>query len=91
MDKAPKGREFVFVNGRKSQDLKNFSDNVKKLSPEEFRHHVNDERHDFSQWVKDCIDPEVGMALEGVSSHKGIVEKLEGYNWEHKHRRRFGY
>jgi len=48
--------EFFYTNGGKAiKNLKEFAFRLEKLSDEEFNHHVNDERNDFSNWIRDVM------------------------------------
>ena len=54
--KRIKPEEFFYANsGLVIKNLKEFAFRIEKLSDEDYGHHVNAERNDFSTWVRDVI------------------------------------
>ena len=50
--KKLKKEQFFYTNsGKAIKNLKEFAFRIEKLSDEDFSHHVNDERNDFSSWI----------------------------------------
>ncbi|MFP4111674.1 MAG: hypothetical protein ACLFPQ_06680 [Candidatus Woesearchaeota archaeon] len=91
MKQAPKGKEFQFCNGDSAKSFGQFVNLVKKLSPDEFSHHVNADRNDFHNWLGECISADVAESIREASSHRDVVEKLSGHAWEENHKRKFDY
>lgn len=55
------GKEFILHHTNKIRKVKNLVDlkhEIQKMSDEEFRHHVNNEKNDFAYWIHDGIKDE---------------------------------
>lgn len=46
---------FYLVDGRVLQNLRQLSDALTNIHEDVFKHHVNSERNDFSNWAKDVF------------------------------------
>ena len=87
MKSAPSGQEFVFCDGTTVENIGKLVEHIKKLSPEQFSQHLNAEKNDFYNWIRDCIDSEVAEDLRWVKTQRDMVEKLTGHHWLHEHRK----
>jgi hypothetical protein len=85
LGEAPQESRFVVSDGRIVKDLKELSDALHDMSNDVFRHHVNEFRNDFSNWVRDVFgDEELAEELSKVGSQseaeikvlRNIVKKL---------------
>ncbi len=56
--RAPKGKEFKFSNGKVASNLKELKEILKDMPEEKFRTYVNEEKHDFSNWIKYSLENE---------------------------------
>ncbi len=52
---APEDKRFVLNDGRIIKDLKELADALEHMSDDVFRHHVNESKNDFSNWVRDIL------------------------------------
>ena len=86
-----KGQDFRFCNGQSVKSVAKLVENIRKLSPDEFSHHVNVEKNDFHTWIKDCISPEMALAVAGLDDQREFVEKLTGLHWQFDHQKKFNY
>jgi hypothetical protein len=50
---------FILCTGGIIKNVKELALTIDYLSDEEFRHHVNDERNDFSNWLRDVFKEEI--------------------------------
>jgi hypothetical protein len=85
LGEAPQEARFVVSDGRIVKDFKELADALHDMSTDVFRHHVNDGKNDFSNWVRDVFgDAELAEDLTGVRSQseaeikvlRSIVKKL---------------
>ncbi len=54
--KAPVEKHFVLQDGRKLESLFQLIDELETMSEDVFRHHVNELRNDFANWVRDVFE-----------------------------------
>jgi hypothetical protein len=52
---APGDRCFWSCDGRVLADLRELGEALAEIEDDVFNHHVNDERHDFADWVEDVL------------------------------------
>ena len=72
LGEAPEENHFVVADGRKLKNILELADALETMSEEIFRHHANEFKNDFSNWVKDVFyDP--GLA-EDISRAKNRLE-----------------
>lgn len=53
--KAPQEHVFYVMDGRSIQDLRELAESLEDMAEHVFAHHVNDERHDFANWVHEVL------------------------------------
>ena len=53
---APKEKVFYLADGRKLKSLAELTDALENMGEDVFRHHVNEARNDFSNWINDVFD-----------------------------------
>ena len=61
--KLPEHHYFVMVSGQKVKNVKELADTLEAIDEELFRHHVNDVKNDFSNWIQDIFE-ETDLAEE---------------------------
>lgn len=49
-------KRFFLHQGVAIESLEHLFEELQTMSPHQFDHHVNNDRHDFSVWVKDVFD-----------------------------------
>ena len=55
LGEAPEEHHFVVADGRKLKNIIQLADALETMGEEIFRHHVNEAKNDFSNWVKDVF------------------------------------
>ena len=55
LGEAPEEHHFVVADGRKLKNVLELADALETMSEEIFRHHANEIKNDFSNWVKDVF------------------------------------
>ncbi|MBR9690200.1 hypothetical protein GOV08_00790, partial [Candidatus Woesearchaeota archaeon] len=77
---------FNFKNGQQSNSLKELLDAIKTVDNETFKHHLNEEKNDFSAWIRHSIGNQLlankiaqaNTKEEVISAIDGITHKKEG-------------
>ncbi|MDY6833989.1 MAG: DUF5752 family protein [Chloroflexota bacterium] len=72
--------EYIFFcqDGKTMKNLNELASSFRDMSDETFYYHVNDERNDFSNWVKDIIgDTTLSSQLAKVSSKIEAAKEVE--------------
>ena len=55
LGEAPVEQHFVVADGSKLKNIIELADALETMSEEIFRHHANEFKNDFSNWVKDVF------------------------------------
>ena len=55
---VPENRSFWCCDGRIFRSMRDLSAGLANMSDETFAYHLNDEKNDFSNWLKDVIEDE---------------------------------
>ena len=72
---APDDKRFFCHDGCVSQNLYQLADCLSHISADSFRHHVNDTRNDFANWVRDVLgDDKLAKDLAKAGNHKEAAE-----------------
>ena len=70
---APNDKYFVLANGKPVQHVAELAEVLDDLEDHVFNHHVNPERNDFHNWVKDVFeDLQLAKKMLGVSDKKHL-------------------
>ncbi len=70
--------EFVLVGGSRLKNLRELAKAINGIGEEGFRHHVNAEKNDFYNWVRDVFkDKELASAILKSSSRAGIMMAIQ--------------
>lgn len=76
---VPQENPFYLKSGKVLNNLNDLSTELISMDSETFHHHVNDQRNDFSSWIKDVIHaPELATELSAthdIYSTREILEK----------------
>jgi len=81
-----KSKHFYAKNGKTLKNLHDLKHSVSKMDGSTFKHHVNDSRNDFSNWVMDVHeDEDLAQRLSQASTQRQIksmvnsrIKQLEG-------------
>ena len=69
--KIPEDQYFVLVNGHRLQHYIHLADVLEELEDAVIKHHVNEVRHDFANWVRYVFEEEnLAKELEDVDDKK---------------------
>jgi len=59
-------KTFYLKGGKKLSSIKAFASELKSMSLEAYRHHVNSQKNDFANWIKHSIlDDKLASKIEG--------------------------
>lgn len=68
---------FWVNNGPILKNLEELADTLPQMNDETFHHHVNNEKNDFSNWIKDVIgDQKLANDLLSSRDKESAVKKL---------------
>ena len=64
---------FKLLPGEELRNVKELAEALEKMSEEVFRHHVNAERNDFANWIRDVFyDVELAELMEHQRTKEGM-------------------
>jgi len=66
---APKENTFFVADGQTIKDLRELAEVLEEMTDHVFGHHVNDERHDFANWVHEVLQ-ERALAEQLREAHR---------------------
>jgi len=82
---APVEHYFILYDGEPVKNVKELADTLERIRDDIFYHHVNDEKHDFANWVRDVFeDDELATELKPLQNkdhvriaiYRHLVKKL---------------
>ena len=78
---APVEHHFVVADGRKLKNVIELADALETMSEEIFRHHANEAKNDFSNWVKDVfydhsLAEDISRAKNRLETQIAILRRL---------------
>ncbi|MBS3113917.1 hypothetical protein J4448_02350 [Candidatus Woesearchaeota archaeon] len=81
LGEAPVEQHFVVADGRKLKNIIELADALETMSEEIFRHHVNEAKNDFSNWVKDIfydhsLAEDIARAKNRLETQIAILRRL---------------
>lgn len=77
-ESVPKDKSFYFCNGKSARSLVEFLNILESLTTEEFKHHVNKERHDFANWIRNAVgNKKIADHIEKTENKEKMVKKLK--------------
>lgn len=79
--KVPEEYVFRCCDGRVLRDMKELGEALTSMTEETFAYHSNEEKKDFSNWVKDIIGDEklardLRMSLNRTQAAKRVAERV---------------
>lgn len=78
LKEVPKENYFYLVNGTALKSLNELKAALVDMDNETFRHHVNEERNDFSNWVKySFYAPEFAEEMLTIVTKEQLLEKFQ--------------
>ena len=81
LGEAPVEHHFVVADGRKLKNIIELADALETMSEEIFRHHANEYKNDFSNWVKDVfydhsLAEDISRAKNRLETQIAILRRL---------------
>ena len=81
LGEAPEEHHFVVADGKKLKNIIELADALETMSEEIFRHHVNEAKNDFSNWVKDVfydhsLAEDIARAKNRLETQIAILRRL---------------
>ena len=81
LGEAPEEHHFVVADGKKLKNIIELADALETMSEEIFRHHVNEAKNDFSNWVKDIfydhsLAEDIARAKNRLETQIAILRRL---------------
>lgn len=74
---VPEDKVFWVNDGRTLRNLQELSLALANMNEETFRYHVNKEKNDFRNWVKDVIkDEKLANDIAKIKSKKLMLERI---------------
>lgn len=78
LDEITGNLRFWVHNGPIVSNLKQLPDILNKMSEENFRHHVNNEKNDFSNWVRDVLgDAKLADEIKPIRNKIEMIKKIK--------------
>ena len=75
---VPQGHQFWCQDGCVLKSLPELGSALKQMDEETFRHHSNESRNDFSNWVRDVIgDEKLGRDLLKSTTQAQAVKSVD--------------
>nr|MCK4930149.1 hypothetical protein [Nanoarchaeota archaeon] len=82
-----KDKWFCFASGRKASSIEELKELLKNMGETEFRHHVNNERNDFANWIEDVFgETRLAQSMREVSEREGLLIILENFLKKKQHK-----
>ena len=81
LGEAPVEQHFVVADGRKLRNIIELADALETMSEEIFRHHANEFKNDFSNWIKDVfydhsLAEDISRAKNRLETQIAILRRL---------------
>lgn len=78
---APEEYHFVLADGNKLRDMLELVESLETMTEDVYRHHVNEMKNDFSNWVRDIFDEheladEIAKINSKVDTQMAIMRHL---------------
>jgi hypothetical protein len=74
---APREKVFYLADGRKLKNLVELTEALETMHEDVFRHHVNDARNDFSNWINDVFkDRELAQEMKSIRDRSDAEIRL---------------
>ncbi|MEM4500359.1 MAG: hypothetical protein QXD62_03380 [Candidatus Woesearchaeota archaeon] len=67
---------FYLVDGRIVGTLTELVRLLDEISEETFRYHVNDWKNDFYNWIYNCINPQIALAVKDKKTKEEMKNAL---------------
>lgn len=76
--KCPEGKEFILHDGSRMYSIKELSLRLESMDQHVFNHHVNPERNDFANWIRDVFkDKGLASRVRECMSKEEMIDELK--------------
>lgn len=76
---VPDEKVFWLNDGRVLKNLKELKEALRNMEDHVFFHHVNKERNDFYNWIKEVVkDSKLAKGIQRVKTKAGMLQKFGG-------------
>lgn len=75
--KVAAGEEFLFRDGSTAETKAQLVTRLKKMDAATFQFHVNEEKHDVYNWLRDCLDSELAEKVRSIRDQRALIEALK--------------
>ncbi|MBN1793058.1 hypothetical protein JW826_05230 [Candidatus Woesearchaeota archaeon] len=70
--------QFILRSGTRLKNLNDLRKALSYMQEDEFRHHVNDQKNDFSAWIRGALGlPEISEKMQGAKTKEELTNKLK--------------
>lgn len=78
LSNTPAGKEFWVNNGPILRNIIELANAAKKLTPQQFMHHVNNAKNDFAKWADEVIhDSELAKKIRHVKTKDELAHAVK--------------
>jgi hypothetical protein len=75
--KVKPGEEFRFEDGSVAETAAQLAKRLKRMTDQEFGRYVNEAKHDFYTWLRDCLDTDLAEKVKDLKSRDRILAALK--------------
>lgn len=80
LKRVPEDQAFKLHKGTTIRDMKELAELLDIMSPESFEHHVNGEKNDFANWIRDAVgDKEFADKVQGIDDRKKLLNRIRDH------------
>jgi len=75
----PHEKMFFLKDGRAFHNVKDLAKAVEEMPKEEFMGHVNAEKNDFYNWIKEVVgNNKLATSIKNIKTQKTMAKKMRG-------------
>ncbi len=79
----PDEKKFFLCNGEVVHNLPDLMERLKTMDEGVFQHHVNPERNDFANWIRDVFDnKKLARDVSRLKTKEGMAKKIFTHNYQ---------
>jgi len=76
----PEHKWFYFKHGRRASNIEELKTALESIDESEFKHHVNNDKNDFANWVEDVFgEQKLANSMREASDKGGIIILLDDF------------
>ncbi len=77
LSNTPPEKAFWINNGPVLKNIIELANAARKLTPQQFTHHVNKAKNDFAKWAGEVVkDPELARKLRSIKTKEDLAEAV---------------